>query len=367
MNRFLFAHTTGTEARELVNACLEQIGEVPAEANLGFIYTTDALARELEAIIRLLKQATGIEHWVGTVGIAINVTGHEYYDQPAMAIMIGAFPEDAFRLVHDCTPENDELREAAAGSYAFGVLHGNPDNPQTPQLVSRAAELTGAFLVGGITSSQSENLQVADEVSGAGVSGVLFNAAVPVATRHTQGCTPIGAVHTITRAQRNVLAGLDHRQALAVFNEDIGEVLAKDLQRAAGYIFAALPIPGSDTGDYMVRNIVGVDTSQQLLAIGDYLEEGQALMFCRRDGNSAREDMLRMLDELKHQLGDDKPKGGLYFSCLGRGRHQFGEDSEELRMITEQLGDFPLIGFFANGEIFHGRLYGYTGVLALFH
>jgi small ligand-binding sensory domain FIST len=30
------------------------------------------------------------------------------------------------------------------------------------------------------------------------------------------------------------------------------------------------------------------------------------------------------------------------------------------------LGDFPLVGFFANGEIFHDRLYGYTGVPAVF-
>jgi small ligand-binding sensory domain FIST len=35
-------------------------------------------------------------------------------------------------------------------------------------------------------------------------------------------------------------------------------------------------------------------------------------------------------------------------------------------MIHETLGEFPLVGFFANGEIFNQRLYGYTGVLTLF-
>jgi small ligand-binding sensory domain FIST len=30
------------------------------------------------------------------------------------------------------------------------------------------------------------------------------------------------------------------------------------------------------------------------------------------------------------------------------------------------LGDFPLVGFYANGEISRDRLYRYTGVLTLF-
>jgi len=53
-------------------------------------------------------------------------------------------------------------------------------------------------------------------------------------------------------------------------------------------------------------------------------------------------------------------------SCLGRGREQFGEHSEEARFIHSVLGDFPLLGFFANGEIHNNSLYGFTGVLMLF-
>ena len=60
------------------------------------------------------------------------------------------------------------------------------------------------------------------------------------------------------------------------------------------------------------------------------------------------------------------PKGGVYVSCVARGPNLFGKDSEELKMIREVLGDFPLAGFYANGEISNNRLYGYTGVLTLF-
>jgi small ligand-binding sensory domain FIST len=89
-------------------------------------------------------------------------------------------------------------------------------------------------------------------------------------------------------------------------------------------------------------------------------------MFCRRDGNTARADLERMLQRLTARLDGRTPRGGVYVSCVGRGRHQFGDQSEELRAIQEGLGDFPLVGFFANGEIYNGRLYGYTGVLTLF-
>jgi small ligand-binding sensory domain FIST len=56
----------------------------------------------------------------------------------------------------------------------------------------------------------------------------------------------------------------------------------------------------------------------------------------------------------------------VYVSCCARGAALFGEPGVETRLIREGLGDFPLVGFFANGEISRDRLYGHTGVLTLF-
>jgi small ligand-binding sensory domain FIST len=72
-----------------------------------------------------------------------------------------------------------------------------------------------------------------------------------------------------------------------------------------------------------------------------------------------------MLESIRKGLYT-QPRGGIYYSCLGRGASLFGPDSSELKMIRDRLGDFPLVGFFCNGEISHNRLYGYTGVLTLF-
>jgi small ligand-binding sensory domain FIST len=169
----------------------------------------------------------------------------------------------------------------------------------------------------------------------------------------------------ITACQQNVIMSLDGRPALEVFKEDVGETLSRDLNRVGGQIFAGLPIPGSDTGDYLVRNLVGIDPANQIIAIGELVQQGSSVVFCRRDTKTANEDMKRMLDSIRQGLFS-RPRGGLYYSCLGRGASLFGPDSGELGMIRESLGDVPLVGFFCNGEISHNRLYGYTGVLTLF-
>ena len=128
---------------------------------------------------------------------------------------------------------------------------------------------------------------------------------------------------------------------------------------------AGLPVDGSDTRDYVVRNLVGLDPARKLVAIAQPVRPGAQVVFCRRDRGTASDDLVRMLDSVKTGLYRP-PRGALYFSCLGRGASLFGEGSEELRMIADGLGDVPLVGFFCNGEISHNRLYGYTGVLTLF-
>ena len=59
-------------------------------------------------------------------------------------------------------------------------------------------------------------------------------------------------------------------------------------------------------------------------------------------------------------------RGALYVSCSGRGGPHFGTRHAELQILRKALGDVPLVGFFAGGEIARHRLYGYTGVLTVF-
>jgi small ligand-binding sensory domain FIST len=170
----------------------------------------------------------------------------------------------------------------------------------------------------------------------------------------------------VTEGWANVVAGLDGKSALAVFKAEVGELLARDPRRAAGYIHAALPVEGSDQGDYVVRTLMGLDQAQGWLAVADDIHVGQRLMLVRRDPIAAQADLARMLDDVCGRLQGRQPLAALYVTCTARGEHMFGEPGAELAQVRQALGPaVPLIGYFANGEISGQRLYGYTGVLTV--
>lgn len=373
MSAFHYAHA-GDEPdwQILADQCLQQLAPIPLAANLGFIYFSDTLNAVADDILGYLRRNSGVEHWVGSIGAGICATGQDYFDTPALAVMLGEFPADSFHVFNNVQDDLRDFHATHAGWYSdrqalLGIVHGDPRNGHIPQLLSElTARLEEGFLVGGLSSSRQHHLQVSDGITEGGLSGVLFANEVPVLTGLSQGCLPIGPRHEITECRQNIAVRLDGRPALDVFMEDIGEELAADLKQTAGHIFAALAIPGSDTGDYLVRNLVGLDIDKRLLAVGDLLTPGTQLLFTRRDPGSARADLIKQLKRLKQRLGGKLPRGGLYYSCLGRGPHLFGPNAQELRLIQSYLGDFPLVGFFANGEISHNRLYAYTGVLTLF-
>lgn len=369
---FRAAHASAKSWQAAAADIILQIGRLTAQHRLGFVYVTDAFADSLDDIAVFLKQTTGVPQWVGTIGMGICGAGQEYFDEPAMSVLVAPIPESAFRVFSGVKPDAAPVLSQHADwlssvDIPLGILHGDPSNEKTPELIAEIADKTSGFLVGGLTASRRRNAQLAGKVAEGDVSGVLVSLAdVPVQAGLTQGCSPIGPVRTITSAVDNVVLEIDGRPALSVLKEDIGEVLARDLRRIDGYIFVSFPVKGSDKADYLVRNLVGIDVENEAIAVGEYVAPGDSLMFCRRDHDSAVTDLKRMLGELKARTDDAPIRGGLYYSCIARGPNQFGGGSAELKIIEEVLGEFPLAGFFANGEISHNRLYGYTGVLTLF-
>jgi small ligand-binding sensory domain FIST len=351
---------------------LAQLEGPGAAPNFGFVYATDVLAAQLPQISALLRARTGVDHWVGTVGLGVCSSGVEYFDEAALVVMLASFPADSFRVFSKVDSDLERF-ESEHGSWCararpyFGVVHGDPRSPVVPSLVVELSRrMSGGFLVGGLAGSRSgQSYQLATGITQGGLSGVLFDDQVAVTSRLSQGCSPIGPRHTVSRADGNLVLELDGRAALDVFYEEVGEVLARNPEQAAGFIFAALPVKGSDTGDYLVRGLVGIDPRRKAIAIGEAVGAGDALMLCRRDAAAAHDDMTRMLREIRQSLSGP-PRAGIYFSCVARGPNLFGPGARELGLIEREFGPIPLVGFFGNGEISHDRIYGFTGVLTLF-
>jgi len=376
---FSAALGSGHDWRTAAKACLAGLGPIPPLLpgcqRLGLAYLTDGLADDAGSIITLLRGVTGVRDWVGTVGFGVCTSGRALFDQPAVSVLIGTFAPDSLQLLNALGGAGSEgvpvaPQWAGATTAQLGLVHVDPRFVGLGPLLPSLADAAGGFLIGGISSSRGAMPQFGlgpdgGAVVDGGVSGVLFSQRVSLATGLTQGCTPIGPLHQVTEADGNVVKALDGQPALELFKREIGAELAHDLRGAAGEIYAALPVAGSDTADYRIRALVGFNPGQGWLVIGDQLEPGQTLRFARRDGASARADLLQMVLKLKGRLAGPA-RGALYISCNARGADLFDDDDEELRLIAETLGPVPLTGFYASGEIFRDQLYGYTGILTLF-
>jgi small ligand-binding sensory domain FIST len=348
-----------------------------AEATLGILYVSEPAAQVLPQLVDELASGTGIDHWTGGVGLGVCAAGEEVYDQPAAAVLTAAVPEGAFRIFASTgDPAADLPRRHGkwieATQPVLALVHADPRCPDLLRATIDAGAATGAFLVGGLVSHRTRATLVArtpggnaSGVDAGGMAGLMLAPEVGVATALTQGCVPIGPVRRIDEARDNVVMAIDGRPALDVFREDIGPDLAQNMRRVGGVIFAGLPVTGSDTGDYLVRNLMAIDPSQGWIVLGAEVSPGDPIVFCRRDPESAKQDLARMVKQLAGRLSGP-PKAGVYVSCVARGASLFGDEGVEATVIRETLGDFPLIGFFANGEISRDRLYGHTGILTLF-
>ena len=354
---FQSAHAQNTSWQSAVQDCLDELDE-DIEATIGFVYVTDVIAPHLSSILDTLKDRTGIESWVGSAGSGICAVGsqgaREYFGVCAIAVMTAKLPKNKFKILSTIDIVNPDIHakeldsSVLVSSPPLVLLHADYSNEEVLEIVDDIAIETEGYLIGGLTLSDTPKHQVADVVTGGGVSGVVFNPSIGVVTSLSQGCRPIGKVHEITECSENLVIGLDGRNAIEIFQEDIGEVLSRDMQKVSGFIHVALPIAGSDTGDYVVRNLLGVDLDEGVIAIAAPVEHGDHLMFVSRDANAAQKDLAEMVAELKERAGPGV-KGGIYISCIARGPNMFGEANAEMKIIESVLGDLPIIVLYANG------------------
>ena len=395
MGRFRIGHATHSDWRTAADLALAQaLGleddpTMPAKANLGIVYASRAYGHDLDALIDTLRERSGVADWVGAVGHGVCAADTEYPDEPALALMLASLPADGFRIFSGRrrTLEGDERNPDGTLRSHTALVHADPTTPQLQEMVADLAARTATgYLFGGLVSTDDNGFsQVAGEALTGGLSGAVFSSAVPLRSRVTQGCAPLAGEHVISECSAHFICALDGRPALDVLLSDLdvpeqarasrdGDEILRALpaDRLREGLFVGLSPSGADRGvgfgDYLVRNVVGIDPEHRLLAVAATPAEGDRVVFCTRDQQAARRDLIRICTELRAEIEDEslQVRGALYHSCVARGAQLFGAPGAELELIRHNLGDVPLIGFHASGEIARDRIYGYTGVLTLF-
>jgi small ligand-binding sensory domain FIST len=419
MKLFPYGHATHPQwqmAAGLVLAQLRAQMTLHGYANtptLALLYITDHFVAHAQDILEYLSvELPEITDWSGTVGVGIASNNVEYFDEPALALMLIDVPSHQYRVFSGVAPLGPMFEAQTA------LVHADGRTPDAAELIEELSQrMDSGYLFGGFASSRGKAVQfavagdgnvkgqgAASGVFSGGLSGVAFGPEVALVSRVTQGCLPISRAHKVTAAERNLVLTLDGEPALEVMLRELNVTLEQPREalqavRATlvGLTESAAKTDTSQTvlrtgnfgPDVMVRHIIGLDPARFGVAVADVVDVGMELAFCQRNVQAARADLTRVCAEIREELepqdqafeiatalaqseAEAAPHaargiaGAIYVSCSGRGGAHFGGPSSELQIIRRALGDVPLVGFFAGGEIARSHIYGYTGVLTVF-
>ncbi|HEX2229593.1 MAG TPA: FIST N-terminal domain-containing protein [Candidatus Binatia bacterium] len=358
-----------------------------AKADTAIVFFTAEHAKQSRELVESLSSATGARKAAGCSAAGILTGAGEIEGTHGVAVLV--FVSDQLHsepfLVHPLREKDEnagaEIARRLAGAAAENnlvVLLPDTYNGQPQRLLASMESRAGFVSVIGAGASESgigrTTYQLCgDAIASNAVAGLSLSGTFYTHIDITQGCQPITQPLTITKAEGHLIYEIDQQPALEVFARLLKGPLAEDLRRALQVLFVGLPANRDENsvgpGNYVIRNIIGLDPDKGILGVADDVRAGQAMIFALRDGQRAREDLNQMLARQAARLAGKKPVFGLYFNCCARGASLYGTEGIDTAYIRQALGDFPLIGMFGGYELAPlGRanhLFAYTGVLAL--
>lgn len=360
-----------------------QLGETAPDLALVFFSTHFRLqAQELGDELRLVLTPRLL---IGCSAEGVLGAQAELEEQPAIAVLAARLPEADITPFY-LPPEDgwvlldspETLRQAvqAPQETKLFILLGDPfSTPVEDVLRSFERAYPEIPVVGGMASAADEpgsnRLIMNEQVESAGLVGLALAGDFEIDLVVSQGCRPIGAAHTVTAAQRNVIQRLDGEPALFVIHHLLDELSEEEQEQLnSGLLIGRAANPQREQlgrGDFLVRAVIGVDRQSGAIAVSDVIQPGERVQFHLRDALTAKEDLEMMLIP---QTFRAEPQGGLLFTCNGRGRRLYDHPDGDISVIKRSLGKFPLAGFFCAGEIGpvggKNHLHGHTAVLVTF-
>jgi len=380
--RWASAIATAERIEDAVDAAAESITEElgSIRPDLAVVFITDHYAPWFGRLAAIVRRSFPSALLYGcSVGGAIG-GGVEVEHEPALSLTVGALPGvdiTPFHLGEDSAGWKRSVSVTAGDDPAFLLLPCPLSCPVEEVLTWMDDRWPGAIKVGGLASGgmtargpASNTLFLGDDRLTGGAVGLAFTGDVAVDTVVAQGCRPVGSPLFVTRAERNVAYELDGEPALVALERLHASLPPADRQLFRHSLFLGVVMREQQTyrrGDFLIRNLLGVDPGSGAIAVAAPLSTGMVVQFHLRDAVTSAQDLNDMLTQHDHVL----PAGGLLFSCVGRGRLLYGRANHDSDVFRQVMGaGVPLGGFFCNGEIGPVQrrtyLHGYTSSFALF-
>lgn len=376
------------QALEDVASAAEQSlkGQKP---DLCLVFISSRFLSGYETVIPFLQARLGPRVILGCSGGGVVGNGREVENQSALALTMAVLPDVAltpFRVADSSLPGLDvsprewhHLVGVSPLEQPQFIVLADPYSIRIENLLMgmdyaypKAAKVGG--LASGATQPGENALYLNSVCYRSGAVGVALSGNVALDVLVAQGCRPIGKTMRVTKCDRNILIELDGKPPLNVLRDLFMTLGARDQNLLQHALFLGLvmdPLKSHFTqGDFLIRNIVGLDTEKGLLAVGALLRQGQTVQFHLRDAQTSADDLEHILTAYASRSGRGNPSGALLFSCLGRGEFLYGHSSHDTHLFQQRLGQVPVSGFFCNGEIgpVGGTTYlhGYTSCFAIF-
>ncbi|MEQ9367891.1 MAG: FIST C-terminal domain-containing protein [Coleofasciculus chthonoplastes F3-SA18-01] len=389
---------------------LEQSLSMPAD--LGLVFISSAYASEYSRLMPLLQERLSVPVIIGCGGggvIGMNAQGQpqEIEAEPALSISLASMPEVSVRAFHipgsdlpdlDSSPSTwVDLIGVSPQDQPHFILLADPFSSKINDLLQGLDfAYPGSVKVGGLASASAMGVQSGlfyrdpERYSGGtlhreGTIGVALSGNVVLDPIVSQGCRPIGQPYQITKGERNIVLELadsngmsfsevESQPPLAVLRDVIQNLSESDRELAQHSLFIGIARDefkqSLGQGDFLIRNLLGVDPRLGAIAIGDRVRPGQRIQFHLRDARTSEEDLELLLQNYQNQVNSTpETAGALMFSCLGRGQGLYGKPDFDSQLLCRYINNISVGGFFCNGEIgpVGGRtfLHGYTSVFGI--
>lgn len=404
-NQIKWANALSTRAslesalKEAIEQAEQQLdGKIPS---LGFVFISSAFASEYSRLMPLLQELLTHQPPLigcsggGIVGINASRIAQELEGKPAISLTLAYLPGVEVHTFHisaaqlpdlDSPPSSwvDIVGVPPASQPQYVVL-ADPFSSKINDLLQGldfaypSSVKLGGLASGGLTE-RTTALFCNDRIYQEGTVGVALSGNIAIETIVAQGCRPIGEPFRVVSGDRNVVTELESavsdgtsQPPLAVLRELIESLNEADRQLAQHSLFVGVV---SDEfkqvlqpGDFLIRNLLGVDPRTGAIAIGDRVRTGQRIQFHLRDAKTSAEDLQTLLERYQQQTVATEPVGALMFSCLGRGETLYEQPNFDSSLVQKYLPKLPLSGFFCNGEIGpvggSTYLHGYTSVFGI--
>lgn len=380
--------TAPQTSRALDDVCSAAQRQLTASPDLAVVFFSPHHAAQADAIARGISTRLKPRGLIGCIGESIVGNEQEIEWKPALSLWLAGWSRkvelEPFHLTLEHTSEGHSLLgwpDSVVGANLAEsalLLLGDPFTfPVNEFLQQVNDDHRGLRVMGGMASGVRGpgqcRLILGEQVHDSGAVGVAIQGQSLLRSIVSQGCRPIGRHFVITAGHDNIITALGGRAPMEVLQELWQELGPRDQELFQRGLHVGVVIneyqDQFQRGDFLVRNVIGLERETGALGITDRVRVGQTVQFHVRDAETADED-LRDLLQMNRAAQERPAAGALLFTCNGRGTRLFAEPNHDAGVVRAQAGEIPLAGFFAQGELgpIGGQnfIHGFTASVVLF-